>query len=207
MENLHTRLEKVAVAAGFKNLRHLERDLGMSYNTLMKITDGMTAKTMLRVVEKIPQLSLDYLVTGEGPMFKGGASGLPLLPFSAVAGALAENIPSSFLNTQEVCYVPDFIDKGAEFAIRVDGDSMSPRFRNGEILAIRVVQDPSFFQWGRVYVLSTTQGCVVKKLLPCPDDDNSVICRSENRDEYPDYTIPKSDILNVAIVVGHIGLD
>ena len=207
MENLRSRLDKAVLAAGYAGLGQMEKELHLSQNTLRKIGDGMNTRTALRILEKIPNLSLDWLITGEGSMFKGGMNGLPLLPFSAVGGALADNIPTSFGSTLEVCYVPDFVDKGADYTIRVDGDSMSPRFRNGEILAIRVVNDPTFFQWGRIYVISTTQGCVVKKLLPHPEDDQLIICRSENREEYPDYTIHKSDIINVAIVVGHIGLD
>ena len=84
---------------------------------------------------------------------------------------------------------------------------MYPRYKNGDILAIKILKDPTFFQWGRVYVLNTTQGCVVKRLLPSADDDNIIICHSENSSGYPDYKIMKSDILGIAIVVGHAGVE
>lgn len=207
MATLRDRLDLAAKRFGFKTLAGLERSIGMNKNTLTKITDGANTRTILKVVEKIPQLNIEWLITGVGPMTKLDGDGvLPLLPFSAVAGFLSDNNGDESV-FEEAFVVPDFTKRGAEFAIRVDGDSMSPRYQSGEILAVKIVRDPSFFQWGRVYVLSTTQGCVIKKLYPDPDDDNSVICRSEDTAGYPDYSIPKSDILHVAIVIGHIGLD
>ena len=103
--------------------------------------------------------------------------------------------------------VDDFSSRGADCAIRVEGDSMEPKYKNGDILALRVLKDPSFFQWGRVYCLSTTQGCVVKRLFPDKENPNNIICHSENTENYPDYKIIKEDILGVAIVVGHAGVD
>ena len=172
---------------------------------------GPSALVLQKISIKCPELNLDWLLTGRGVMLKGEesvepSSGLPILPFSAVAGHLAENIPSSFTE-MEHCYVPDFSARGADYAIRVDGDSMYPRYHNGEILAIKVIKDPTFFQWGKVYVLATNQGCVIKKLFPDPEDKDGIICHSENSVNYPDYKITKADIFNVAIVVGHIGLE
>ena len=187
-------------------MTRFEKYIGITEGTIHKIKDGVSTRQIEKIIKKCPELSLDWLILGQGEMLRGKpANAIPLLSFTAVAGYLSDNAAEE--DFDEVCVVPDFTARGAECAIRVDGDSMYPRFRNGEILALKVLRDPKFFQWGKVYVLSTTQGCVVKKLFPCPDDDNSIICRSENRDEYPDYTIHKSDILHVAIVVGHIGLD
>ena len=78
---------------------------------------------------------------------------------------------------------------------------------NGEILAVKAIQDPTFFQWGKVYVLSTNQGCIVKRLFPDPADDMAIVCHSENTENYPDYKITKDDILHVGVVVGHIGIE
>lgn len=132
---------------------------------------------------------------------------LPLLPFSAVAGYMAGgNGIDAFLGEEAVA-VPDFTDRGADCTIRVDGDSMYPRYSNGEILAIRIIKDITFFQWGKVYVLSTNQGCVVKILLPDPKNPDRIVCRSVDSVRYPDYTISMDDVLGVAIVVGHAGVE
>lgn len=187
-------------------MTRFEQYVGLTEGTIHKIKDGCSTRNIEKIIKKCPELSIEWVIMGTGEMLRGRpANSIPLLPFNAVAGYLSDNNKAE--DFTELCVVPDFTSRGAQFAIRVDGDSMYPRFRNGEILALKVLDDPKFFQWGKVYVLSTTQGCVVKKLYPDPDDDNSVICRSENRDDYPDYSVHKSDILHIAIVVGHIGLD
>lgn len=152
---------------------------------------------------------MNWLVSGNGDMLIGlprpDKSRIPLLPFAAVAGWMTDNNrpDSSF----ESIVVSDFSGIGANCAIRVEGDSMYPRYKNGDILAIRILHDPSFFQWGRTYVLSTTQGCVVKMLFPDPRDENKIVCHSINEKNFPDYKIMKEDILGIALVVGHAGLE
>lgn len=138
---------------------------------------------------------------------KKESKGLPVLSFAAMAGHLSENNGTEFSDEFEHCVIPDFTSRGADFLIRVDGDSMYPRYANGELLAVRIIDTPTFFQWGRVYVMSTQQGCVVKRIFPDPNNENNILCHSENCANYPDYTIPKGDVLKFAIVVGHAGID
>lgn len=174
---------------------------------------GPTTAVLQKISSRCPELNLNWLVTGEGEMLIGEISrqdksqGIPLLPFSAVAGSLSENTPIGTTEVIDRYVIPDFSARGADCAIRVDGDSMWPRYANGDILAIRTVQDPTFFQWGKVYVLSTNQGCVIKRLFPDPENPEGIICHSENTENYPDYKITKQDIFGVAIVVGHAGIE
>lgn len=186
---------------------------GLSLGVVSKINFGMRSDKIAQIAEACPDLNIRWLLTGEGkmlsenfPVSKSEGIDLPLLPFSAVAGYLAENNSESWSGV-EYCRVPEFSSRGADFLIRVEGDSMYPRYGNGELLAIRVIKDPTFFQWGKVYVLSTNQGCVVKRLFPDPKDDDAIVCHSENSSLYPDYKITKEDVLGVAIVVGHIGVE
>lgn len=174
--------------------------------------NGPTASVLQKISSTCPELNLHWLITGYGEMLneKGGGDrspAIPLLPFSAVAGSLAENTPVDLLHAIDTYVVPDFSARSADCAVRVDGDSMYPKYSNGDILAIRIIKDPTFFQWGRVYVLSTNQGCVIKRLFPDPDDPDGIICHSENSANYPDYKINKQDIIGVAIVVGHAGIE
>lgn len=131
---------------------------------------------------------------------------IPLLPFSAAAGYLVGGNGADAFREEAVAF-SDFTDRGADCAIRVDGDSMYPRYKSGDVLAIKIIKDPKFFQWGRTYCISTTQGCIIKKLFPDPTDENKIICHSENTSAYPDYKITMDDVLAVAIVVGHAGVE
>ncbi len=186
---------------------------GLSMGTISKINHGLRTDKLALIAQTCPDLNIRWLITGEGEMLRKEGekeeplhvNELPMLPFSAVAGYLAEN--NAGFSNMETCTVPAFLSMGADFLIRVEGDSMYPRYHNGEILAVKIIKDPTFFQWGKVYVLSTSQGCIVKRLFPDPENDLAIVCHSENTQMYPDYRITKADIINVGIVVGHIGIE
>jgi len=192
-------------------MTRFEEFTGINSGTINKIRDGISTTTLTKIAAACPELNIRWLLGEDTDMLNDGAGAgantIPLLPFSAVAGSLSENTPIDATTAIEQYVIPDFTARGADCAIRVDGDSMYPRYSNGEILALRVIHDPTFFQWGKVYVLATNQGCVIKKLFPDPDDPNGIICHSENTANYPDYRITKQDIFGVAIVVGHAGIE
>lgn len=56
--------------------------------------------------------------------------------------------------------------KGADFAITVAGDSMAPEYPEGAKILIKKINEEAFIEWGKVYVLDTCNGTVVKKLMP-----------------------------------------
>lgn len=191
-------------------MNRFEEYTGLSTGLIGKVKKGMSSDSIAKILDKCPELNPEWLITGRGPMLKQYTEddtselGIPLLPFDAVAGKLTDNIVEGYIET--IPPIP-FTNGRADFAIRVDGDSMYPRYHSGDVLLVRKVDDPSFFQWGKVYVLATRQGCVVKRLYPCKDDDNSITCHSENFAMYPDYDVHREDIIGVGLVVGHIGLD
>lgn len=209
MEEFTNRLFEFIKHCGLTQ-RGFEKKCGVNHTDLRSKAQGPTASYLSKVSLAFPELDMTWLLSGVGNMYKGDkheATGIPLLPFSAVAGSLSENTPIDSTMAIERFVIPDFSARGADCAIRVDGDSMYPRYSSGDILAIRIVKDPTFFQWGKVYVLSTNQGCVIKRLFPDPVDDDVIICHSENTEHYPDYKITKQDIFGVAIVVGHAGIE
>lgn len=134
------------------------------------------------------------------------AKGIPLIPIEAIAGFCS--VDELGIRTDDCpCYlVPEFQERGAEFMIRVPGLSMEPLYNNGDILACRKVRDVVFFQWGNIYVLDTSQGSLVKHIYEDKDNKERVMCVSENASLYPSYSIPKSDIRSLSIVIGLIRL-
>jgi SOS-response transcriptional repressor LexA len=190
-------------------MNRFEEYTGLSIGLINKIRDGISSSSLEKIMAKCPELNVEWLITGKGPMTKPIGSvpnqdTIPLLPFDAVAGGLLDNITGDY--PEAIPMIP-FTNGKADFAIHVDGDSMYPRYHSGDVLLVRKVDDPSFFQWGKVYVLATSQGCVVKRLYPDKENAEYVICHSENSDLYPDYHIRREDIVGVGLVIGHIGLD
>jgi phage repressor protein C with HTH and peptisase S24 domain len=128
--------------------------------------------------------------------------GIPLIPVEAIAG-YGEGDSSVLEHELTYYYVPEF--KEAHFLIRVRGSSMYPKYNSGDILACKYIKNPLFIQWNKVYILDTSQGAMLKRLFPTPSED-IIELRSDNI-EYPPFTIPKSDIRSMAIVVGVIRVE
>jgi len=133
--------------------------------------------------------------------------GIPLIPIEAVAGFLLKgDISVMEYEVKDPYSVPEFNARGVKYLIRVSGSSMYPKYSNGDILACRPITDITFFQWGKVYVLDTDQGALVKRLFE-GKDDTCIECRSDNKEYYPAFQINKLSIRTVSIVVGVIRLD
>lgn len=163
-------------------------------------------------------LNASWLMTGEGPMLVGqeGAperplslashsdgGGIPLIPVEAMAGAFRGE--RTVLEYEcERYIVPAF--EGADFLVRVTGDSMVPTFRSGDIVACqRVPLDNLFFQWNRAYVLDTTQGAIIKRVRQAGDTGHILIV-SDNA-EYTPFELPREQLHGLALVRGLIRLE
>lgn len=75
---------------------------------------------------------------------------------------------------------------------------MMPYIKPGDEVACLKIDEPTFLQWGRVHVLFTSQGFIVKKIF---DAGKGIRCVSFNPD-YPEFIIPKKEIYSYNLVVG-----
>lgn len=136
----------------------------------------------------------------------GSSEGIPLIPLDAVAGFPAESGGGVRLEDCERYVIPEFENKGANFLIRVSGDSMVPLYYSGDLLACRKITDIRFFQWGTVYVLETSQGVLVKRVQESIDHADSILCVSENSSVHHPFLLPRDDIRSLSIIVGLVRL-
>ncbi len=214
--------------------KELSLKIGVEPQRLYDIQSGRVRKISRTVAEKIsytyPQYTLEWLLSDEmligseggckykreatqivaGPHANSSVDGgkaLPLIPIEAMAGFPVEETMGVRIEDCECYSVPEFAARGAQFLIRVSGSSMYPKYSNGDVLACRKVEEVTFFQWGKVYVLDTNQGAIVKRLFPDKESADRVICHSDNTENYPDFTLNKEDIRSLSIVVGVIRLD
>lgn len=82
--------------------------------------------------------------------------------------------------------------KGADYAMEVTGDSMSPEYPSGSRVLIKKIDPTQFVAWNEVYVLDTPNGAVIKRVRRT-DDPALVECVSVNP-AYQSYTIPRNFI-------------
>lgn len=198
-----------------------ERSLGMSnasFGKALKNGGAIGSDKLENILIVYPELSPSWLLTGKGPMLKSDEQplpkakktnschkGIPLIPMEAIAGfPTIDNAGISFDQCQHYS-IPEFEAKGANFLIRVSGDSMAPLYCNGDIIACRKISEIHFFQWGGVYVLDTSQGVLVKYVEECDQNHDCILCISENK-RYKPFPLPKSDIRTLSTIVGLVRL-
>lgn len=167
-------------------------------------------KLSLEVVEAVlktfKDVNAEWLIRGEGEMFLGEGENIicetkPRIPFEAAAGSLTDAVDGVTEIQCEKVPVVSLFPK-YDFTIRITGRSMEPSFYSGDEVACLRVNESRFLQWGRVHVLDTTQGIVIKKIY---ENGDSIRCVSFNP-EYPDFNIPKEDIYSYNLVVGTLRL-
>lgn len=151
--------------------------------------------------------SKDTIITTiqQGKEARKSATGIPLIPMEAIAGLPADDNDGVYMEDCQRYSIPEFEAKGANFLIRVSGDSMTPLYYNGDIIACRKIADILFFQWGGVYVLDTSQGVLVKYVEECEKNDDCILCVSENK-RYKPFRLPKDDIRSLSTIVGLVRL-
>lgn len=176
--------------------------------------NGISEDNISRFLAYFPDVSVEWLITGNGEMLNNvqrpvakhsdsSHEGIPLIPLSAMAGALTDE--TSILEYEcERYVVPAF--KGADFLIPIKGNSMSPTYLSGDIVACqRIPLSNLFFQWNKPYVLDTKQGALIKRIKPGSDNEHILII-SDNK-EYDPFELPCTEINAVALVMGLIRLE
>ena len=82
--------------------------------------------------------------------------------------------------------------KGADYAMEVTGDSMSPEYPSGSRVLIKKIDETQFIAWNETYVLDTPNGAVIKKVRKA-EDPSLVECVSVNP-AYQPYTVRRDFI-------------
>lgn len=187
------------------------KKIGVSNGFIDKATEIRT-DNLRKIIDNYPILNLDWLLYGRGEMLNSNkplavptdlSSGIPLISIDVAAGFGKGEITLTENNVESRFVIPEWNDKQVDYLIRISGSSMYPKYSNGDLIACRKINDTSFFQWGKVYVLDTDQGPMIKRLFQC-DDTSCLLCKSDNVENYPPFTISKDSIYSISVVVGVI---
>ena len=173
---------------------------------------SVTSANLETILNTFPEISLDWLVTGRGPMLRSDTpvaqrttepgAGIPLIPINAMAGVFTGEQVVLELECDRYV-VPVF--KDAEFLITVKGSSMVPKYNSGDIVACKRMPLDTFFQWNKVYVLDTEQGPLIKRVKKGSTEETLTIF-SDNP-SYEPFELPRTKIYHIALVVGVIRLE
>ena len=144
------------------------------------LTDSLVSRA-IRAANGIP-------VTTEG----GGTFRVPLLPIEAHAGKLTEFSQAVSEYDCEMVVSPV---RGASFAIQVTGDSMAPAYPSGAKILCQRVDETAFVEWGRVYLLDTINGAVLKQVRKSEHEGRVLCCSLNPAPEYAPFEVDTQHIL------------
>ena len=212
--------ERLLTSIASKNIsaRKFETITGLSNGYINNLKRSPTAEKLEKIFYNFPELSKQWLLAGEGQMLTESPpeiqktspdestyaseeklKQIPILPISAQGGSLNDFTLSVRKYDCEWMSSPIF---NADFAIEVAGDSMAPEYPAGARVLIKRINESAFIEWGKVYVIDTENGVVLKKVVPA-DDDTNIRCVSINpHPNYAPFNIPKTSIYGMYIVLG-----
>lgn len=182
-------------------------DLGLSIGTIGKSRKegrDLSDKVVELILNFYTDLSRSYLLAGDGEMLKktpetqkniAEASELiytvPLLPVSAQGGSFNDFVESIKTSDCERIISPV---KAVDLAVTVSGDSMAPEYPSGCKILIKKIHEEAFIEWGKVYVLDTCNGTVIKEVHKGKSEDE-VECHSINPDpKFQPFSVKRNDI-------------
>lgn len=160
---------------------------------------------------------INWLLTGEGPMFDATDhmmkeydiedhpelnhdDDIPVIParlFRAPEINIYEYVMESSY-VERLPHVPHF-QKHDIFAT-CPGEAMAPRICRGYLMALRRMPKDSTIINGEIYVVDTaSQGMFLRRII---DNGETLRFVAENQDEFPDFELPYSDVINIFRVVG-----
>ena len=117
----------------------------------------------------------------------------PRLDLSAIAGLPTEYVEDYSELQPVIQQIPKY-----DFTIKISGDSMMPEYQSGDEVACLKIRKGEFIQWGKVYVINTSQGAFIKRLYK---GDNCYKCVSDNV-RYQPFEIPENEVYSINLVVG-----
>ena len=170
-------------------------------------TKSLSDAAIFKLSSAFPDLSMDWLLTGEGPMMIERNAPAPVINYT-------EGVPyynEDFMLGFEEIGAPD--SENPDFLIRMpgyeratlwcnaSGHSMEPEINNGDIIALQRVEDFSFLPFGDVYGFITANGMRTIKRLGRSERDGFYRLIPTNK-EYDEQEIPINIITHVYRVMG-----
>ena len=202
--------ERIQKLIHLENLsqREFANKLGRQPSNISQILNserGVPRGLISDILNAFPRLHKEWLVFGEGNMYKDQQEipiDLPLntrprLPKAGTGGHLEDYYSGS---KRVLCQEKQIITQFSEydFSIILKNNRMSPKYDRGDELFFK---KSTIIEWGNDYLLDTAEGAKFKRIY---DEGNQVRCVSYNKEEYPEFIVPKNMIFGYYRLVGMI---
>ena len=180
--------------------------IGKSPNSIYQTLNGerhFTRGFEDAVIAAFPNLNKDWVYFGEGQMYQGEEPEIdekpldtrPRLPRTLTSGHLTDYFEGAKRSEcQEKPVITQFPEY--DFSLFLKTDRMAPNYRRGDELFFKRTQ---IIEWGSCYLIDTAEGAKFKRIY---EEKDSIRCVSYNREEYPDFLIPRNLIYGFYKCVG-----
>lgn len=211
MSDVNRKIDRLDQYAAFKNLNdnRITQECGLGIGTIGKSRrEGrdLSRRSAELILEVYHDLNRTWFLNGEGDMLvslESAYSSYPLIDIAKAEcgrpGGVAEAIKAEGLPRLSIPGVPG----DTEFFIQATGYSMI-NYKNpdlsippGALVGLTHIRG-DIIRWGEVYAVATSDGIMIKKIVPSPDDSECVVCMSYNSDDYPAFSIRKDEIFDLA---------
>lgn len=197
--------------------------LGVNRSYVSELTNkkrNLTPRFVDKIVYSFPEVSKDWLLTGEGSMLlakepKGNATmvdpseinwiSVPVVPYRAMAGSTGwyEDVFAEDWEERRTVMAPQGANPSDYVIFTVTGDSMLPNLADGdEILSKHVPFD--YYKENRLHIYNHSiwiiatmrEGILIKNITAHDVEQRNITCHSYNP-MYPDFTINLADVRDI----------
>ena len=158
--------------------------LDINPSTLSGAMNGRPEYLTDKLIGRVVMFSAANNLEADAPPEDETTPTVLVIPYGARGGTIGDFLDGVHAYDCEKITSPI---KGADYAMEVTGDSMSPEYPSGSRVLIKKI-NPVFLEWNEVYVLDTPNGAVIKRIRATEDPD-IVECVSINP-AYQPYRVP-----------------
>lgn len=192
---------------------------GVKTSQVIRERNGLSNKMLEDILDAYPQINKTWLLTGEGNPLKSDTfkpsivsdvqqnylKGVPYYEDLDVTASLVTSFSDYKENPTFYINYRHFNDCDAYLPVM--GNSMSPLYCNGDIVAIRKIRNIDTLLPGETYLVITSPEANSLRTIKCvfnSPDKSKIILRAVNPDYSGDTEIFKKDILSIYFVKGKI---
>ncbi len=198
-------------------------------NKIMSGETGPSLQTLSELTQTFPELSIDWLVTGEGTMLRQseapvtaaseeaprsvtlvieqqGKDNIIHVPIRAQAGYALAYDKKAYEHDLTPYSLP-ILQNGLFRSFDVEGDSMEPTFSNHDIVVCKQIPKPEMMRPGHCYVVVMDDNVLVKRILKqIRPNDRTLLLHSDNQ-AYAPFEMATSDIKELWLVRARLSTD
>lgn len=180
--------------------KRFEVAANLSNGYLNSLRHAPSASKLQSILCAFPELNRNWLLTGDGSMYNTEDSSIIVpvppsegRPYYNVDFKLGYDIMFNDQTTIPHCFV-SFPPNNVDCWCNAYGNSMAPTISSGDIVGLKLIEDPSTLINGEIYAIVTSNG--LRTIKRIHDNGTTFTLTADNHD-VPSQTIPKSVITTV----------